>query len=1034
MSGELILFFASMLVFCAIVYLLAKTYDSSKRERRMKSFYPLGVVSLAWITLNAVTVVMNPAYFEFVYTAKVAFVCIVPYLTSWFFLNFAESPLVNSRFLKRLLIAIPALDIAALLTNPLHRLYFTAYHYPTAGKGILFTVHLALLTVAVLFSYTVLFSYIIKNYRQYPLLFLTGAGVITPFLLNMLFAFQLINFHHDISPLGYFFTIIVFIYCANVTRIDTSKKLSQALTEITKTPALSSGIVEEAASIIVQEGCYALGTHSMRIGIWVVAADATVLKNIIYYDISTGKHAVHNDLDPSNCPEYIRLLKSERVILINDTRQPNPLSPCIESYGPTLCAMLDAPIRVGSKLVGVICVEQDRCRDFPGKREWTTEEQNFVSSLADFMTIAISNSERRTLMRRTETMMSNLPGMVYQCLNDPPDFTFMFASEGCVDLLGYTQEELIGNASLRFIDMVHPDDVDHLEQAIAETLSFGLPLETTYRIEMKNGTVKWIWERSRVVEFTADGTPYLMEGFFTDITEQRRLEAAELANRAKSEFLANMSHEIRTPMNAILGMTDLALRGIASQDDVRDYLGNIKNSGVQLLSIINDILDFSKVEAGVVELAPEKYKVHSMINDIVTMIHVRIGSKPLDFIVDDDPDLPSEMIGDVTRIKQIIINFLTNAVKFTREGHVIFSISAQPCEAAGKAADKADYKLKVSVRDTGIGIRDEDIQNLFANFSRVDTRKNRGIEGTGLGLAISKNLVELMGGKVSVESTYGEGSCFSFYVMQKVEQYQPIQKLPIDECRKAAVWKPNAAKASVLAAKINKLGASCDIIHSHENIAQYSHVFFDSSKFYNVIEVQCPNTKLFAVARGLSDNERMPPNMELVHIPFTSLLLAKLLGGKEFGVNEANIGAEECAVRLNNVRMLVVDDIDINLIIAEEMLLAYGAVVDTAASGEKALEMIRQNDYDIVFMDHMMPEMDGVDATKIIRAMPEEKYQKLPIVALTANVVGDVRDMFMKSGMSDFLSKPMEPAEMERVLKEWLPPEKHSRQREKAAS
>jgi signal transduction histidine kinase len=204
--------------------------------------------------------------------------------------------------------------------------------------------------------------------------------------------------------------------------------------------------------------------------------------------------------------------------------------------------------------------------------------------------------------------------------------------------------------------MVHSDDVDQLEKLIAETLSVGLPLETTYRIVMKDGTAKWIWERSRVVEFHEDGTALLLEGFYTDITEQRRREAAELANRTKSEFLANMSHEIRTPMNAILGMTDLALRNIVSQDAVRDYLGNIKNSGNQLLSIINDILDFSKVEAGVVELVPEKYKVHSMINDIAVMIHVRIGNKPIFFLVDDDPDLPSEMIGDVTRIKQIIIN------------------------------------------------------------------------------------------------------------------------------------------------------------------------------------------------------------------------------------------------------------------------------------------------------------------------------------------------------------------------------------------
>jgi CheY-like chemotaxis protein len=259
--------------------------------------------------------------------------------------------------------------------------------------------------------------------------------------------------------------------------------------------------------------------------------------------------------------------------------------------------------------------------------------------------------------------------------------------------------------------------------------------------------------------------------------------------------------------------------------------------------------------------------------------------------------------------------------------------------------------------------------------------------------------------------------------MQKIENYKSSLKLTDDVYRKAAVWKHNELKAGLRADKINKLGVVCDIIDSHENLSQYTHVFTDSSKFYNVVETQCPNTKLITVSRGLTDKEKVPPNMELIHTPLTCLLLTRLLGGK-YEQAEIYIDSEESAMQLQDTRVLVVDDIEINLMIAGEMLLAYGALVDTADSGEKSLEMIKENDYDIVFMDHMMPEMDGVDVTKIVRALPEEKYQKLPIVALTANVVGDVRDMFIKSGMSDFLSKPMENVEMERVLREWLPQEK----------
>jgi PAS domain S-box-containing protein len=376
----------------------------------------------------------------------------------------------------------------------------------------------------------------------------------------------------------------------NTTNNEYANQLSNALAKITKTPALTAGVLEDSAGVIVREGCYALNTH--RVGIWRLSYDARMLKSIAGYNSLTNEIVVQDDFPLDRRQEYVKVLSNERLIVINDIEQPNVLSDLRDDYGPEICAMLDAPIRVGGKLVGVVCIEQDRCEDFPVKRDWTIEEQNFASSLADFTALAMESSERRLLMRRMETLMSNLPGMVYQCLHNPPDFTFTFVSEGCYNLIGYTVEELVNNNAVKFFDMVHPDDLHTLEKMNAETLSLGLPLETTFRMIMKDGSVKWIWERSRVVERNLDGSPRLLEGFYTDITEQRRLEAAELANRAKSEFLANMSHEIRTPMNAILGMTDLALRNFP-QKSVIEYLGNIKSAGTALLSIINDSLDVS---------------------------------------------------------------------------------------------------------------------------------------------------------------------------------------------------------------------------------------------------------------------------------------------------------------------------------------------------------------------------------------------------------------------------------------------------------
>jgi CheY-like chemotaxis protein len=334
----------------------------------------------------------------------------------------------------------------------------------------------------------------------------------------------------------------------------------------------------------------------------------------------------------------------------------------------------------------------------------------------------------------------------------------------------------------------------------------------------------------------------------------------------------------------------------------------------------------------------------------------------------------------------------------------------------------------MSVTDTGIGIRKEDMPLLFGNFSQLDTRKNRGIEGTGLGLAISKQLVELMDGEMRVESVYEKGSCFSFYVMQQVKNPQPAIKPFHTPCR-AAVWFSNPEKTRVFCEKITRMGASCIRLNGPEDFGeeQHTHVFFDLNAWERVCRTACHGARLIAVSPPLMDSPKLPPHVKLVFTPLTSLVVSRLIGSETavnlYGESEA---AEGVSLRLHGTRLLVVDDIEINLVIAEQMLLAYGGEVSVAESGLKSVEMVKENDYDLVFMDHMMPEVDGVDATKMIRALPGERYKKIPIVALTANVVGDVRDMFLESGMNDFLSKPLEVEEMERVLRRWLPPDKWS--------
>ncbi len=804
-----------------------------------------------------------------------------------------------------------------------------------------------------------------------------------------------------------------------------SDKLSKALAKITKTQALTSGILQDATEVIASEGCRAM--NATRVGVWLVDYEAKCLHNVTSYSMADEQHTVQEDFPFGDRMYYLELLTTERLIVINDADTDTVLPDLRETYGPDLCSLLDAPIRVGGKLVGVVCIEQ-----FDYVRNWSIEEQHFASSLADFTALAMESAQRLQAMqelalskRRTETLMSNLPGMVYQCLNNPPEFTFTFVSEGCLPLTGYTPEELLSNNALKFFDMIHPEDAGPLEELNKVTLSVGLPLETTFRMVMKDGSIKWVWERSRVVEFNTDGSPRILEGFYTDITEQRRLEAAELANRAKSEFLANMSHEIRTPMNAIIGMAELALKQ-RPEGQLLDYLRNIKSAAGSLLIIINDILDFSKIEAGAVEILPEPYNLADLINDVVTMIQIRIGDKALDFIVEDSPALPRCLLGDSARIKQIMINLLTNAVKFTDKGFIRFALKAE-------ALPGDSVLLKVEVEDSGLGIKREDMPRLFGNFSQLDTKKNRNVEGTGLGLAITRKLLGLMEGDISVRSVYGKGSCFSFEVPQKVADTAPLVCLQPCAGNLAVLYFKNERKTESLVEKLQSMGLKAQAAQvtpegSLSRLAPLpdgvTHIIFEGSAFAEISLLNPPKgARLIAVARNFNDSPNLPPEVELVHSALSSNVLAGFFGlADQAGADLAQEASASLVT--DNTRLLVVDDNAMNLIIAEGVLSEYGAFVDTADSAREALALLGRNDYDIVFMDHMMPEIDGMEATAMIRKLPEEKYRALPIIALTANAVGDVRSMFIAGGLNDFLSKPMDVREVERVIKTWLPADK----------
>ncbi len=409
-----------------------------------------------------------------------------------------------------------------------------------------------------------------------------------------------------------------------------------------------------------------------------------------------------------------------------------------------------------------------------------------------------------------------------------------------------------------------------------------------------------------------------MSTFLSKITNELIDMAAEAreANKAKSAFLSHMSHEIRTPINAILGMDEMILQE-SKEEDTLDYAASIRSAGNNLLGIVNDILDFSKIEAGKMNIIPVEYGLTSLINDLYNVVRLRAEDKGLKVKLDIDPSIPSVLLGDVTRIRQVITNLLTNAVKYTETGCVTLSIRAIGAE---DIPDRS-IRLAVSVKDTGIGIKPEDMNRLFEEYERVDEKRNISIEGTGLGISITTELLELMESKLSVKSTYGEGSEFGFELIQGIVNDEPVGD--------QSSWfkKPAGRKQRI------------------DFIAEDAHI-------------------------------------------------------------------------------LVVDDSPVNLTVMKNLLKKTKIKTDTATSGEEALELVKKNEYDVIFLDHLMPEMDGPATLKKMKELDDNRSAGAPVISLTANVLSGARDEYLAAGYNDYLSKPIKLKELEDMLFYYIPPEK----------
>ena len=518
-----------------------------------------------------------------------------------------------------------------------------------------------------------------------------------------------------------------------------------------------------------------------------------------------------------------------------------------------------------------------------------------------------------------------------------------------------------------------------------------------------------------------------------------RIKDAVEANEAKSAFLANMSHEIRTPMNAILGMINILLMSSLETNEIQCAV-NIKNAAKSLLAIVNDILDLRKIEANRLDIVNAPYDFLMMLNDVASIIALRASEKGIVFLVDIAPDIPKVLLGDEIRLKQILINLLSNSVKFTSYGYIYLTIKMEEEE-------KDRPLLFFYVKDTGSGIHEKDLSRLFGEFNQLDEIKHHGKEGTGLGLAISQRLVVLMGGSgINAVSEYEKGSEFSFCIPQdNISDDFLIPAMPYLSDKKLLFYSKFESEAEHCKILCGHLNVECftynilDEFINEYNSGRYSHAI---CSLYEEVETEkilscnlsyAADIPLFFLSDMYSVvlNSALPQNAMILRPIFITRLLWILTGNflSENIVNQKDQSEYHCDFELNgfytrNVRVLVVDDNAVNLAVAREFLKYCGIESKEISSGKEAIAVIQDDDnYDLIFMDHMMPEMNGIETTLRLRSIESVK-KVIPIIALSAYVSYEDKECFISAGMNDLLRKPFELPELVDILKKWLSSEK----------
>jgi signal transduction histidine kinase/CheY-like chemotaxis protein len=507
---------------------------------------------------------------------------------------------------------------------------------------------------------------------------------------------------------------------------------------------------------------------------------------------------------------------------------------------------------------------------------------------------------------------------------------------------------------------------------------------------------------------------------------------ADSRNKSKTSFLAKMSHEIRTPMNVIMGLSRLILKEKnALPPKILKYVLEIRRSADNLLAIINDILDLSKAESGSQETIKVDFILSSLLEDVISIIRSKTNEKALQFQVFVDPNLPNNLCGDVAHLRQILLNILNNSVKYTLEGYLSLEVSESK-------SDGSTVFFTFVCKDTGIGIKKEDLNQVFLDFVQVDSRFNWNIEGTGLGLHIVKELVQKLNGEISLQSTYGQGSQFTVVIpVQCGTVYEPLAKVLNPETHNVLVYEPRTIYEQSLTSTFRSLDIQYKKVNSipeligvlKEDQMSYSSLFINGSCYKE--EQKILDNLLPAGLQVILLCEQIE-QFQITHIrsivlPLYSRTVADILNNiyNDFGEQS---DYNRC-IKAPEAKILVVEDNRSNILVIEGLLEPYECSVDVATNGLEAVNLVKQRCYDLIFMDHMMTEMDGIEATRHIRALPgqdkQDKYfSSVPIIALTANAVIGMKELFIKNGMNDFISKPIDPGKLNEIMVKWLPSDK----------